>query len=47
MNSRHPQTREIIGTMGKKKTKKKSAKATHAEVVKEMAKPRAAASARE
>ena len=30
-----------IGTMGKKKTKKQSAKATLAEVTKEMAKPRA------
>jgi hypothetical protein len=33
--------------MGKKKTKKQSAKATLAEVVKEMAKPRVASSARE
>jgi hypothetical protein len=33
--------------MGKKKTKKQSAKATLAEVVKEMAKPRVAMSARE
>jgi hypothetical protein len=38
---------EIIGTMGKKITKKKSAKATLAEVIKEMAKPRVATSARE
>jgi hypothetical protein len=33
--------------MGKRKTKKQSDKATLAEVVKEMAKPRVAASARE
>jgi len=33
--------------MGKKKTKKQSAKATLAEVTKEMAKPRVAMSARE
>jgi hypothetical protein len=33
--------------MGKKKTKKQSAKATLAEVIKEMAKPRVATSARE
>jgi hypothetical protein len=33
--------------MGKRKTKKQSAKATLAEVVKEMAKPRVAMSARE
>ena len=32
------------GTMGKKKTKKQSAKATLAEVIKEMAKPRVARS---
>ena len=35
------------GTMGKKKTKKQSAKETLAEVMKEMAKPRVAMSARE
>ena len=35
------------GTMGKKKTKKQSAKETLAEVIKEMAKPRVAMSARE
>jgi hypothetical protein len=35
------------GTMGKKKTKEQSAKATLAEVIKEMAKPRVAMSARE
>jgi hypothetical protein len=35
------------GTMGKKKAKKQSAKATLAEVVKEMARPRVASSARE
>ena len=35
-----------MGTMGKKKTKKQSAKATLAEVIKEMAKPRVASSAR-
>ena len=40
-------TRDIMGTVGKKKTKKQSAKATLAEVVKEMAKPRVAMSARE
>jgi hypothetical protein len=40
-------TREIIGTMGKKKTKKQSAKSTLAEVIKEMAKPTVATSARE
>jgi hypothetical protein len=40
-------TRDIMGTVGKRKTKKQSAKATHAEVVKEMAKPRVAMSARE
>src|ERR1035441_203859 len=40
-------THEIMGTMGKKKTKKQSAKATLAEVIKEMAKPRVASSARE
>ena len=34
------------GTTGKKKTKKQSAKATLAEVIKEMAKPRVATSAR-
>jgi TolA-binding protein len=33
--------------MGKRKTKKQSAKATLAEVIKEMAKPRVAVSARE
>jgi TolA-binding protein len=33
--------------MGKRKTKKQSAKATLAEVIKEMAKPRVASSARE
>jgi hypothetical protein len=33
--------------MGKKKTKKQSSKATLAEVVKEMAKPRVATSAKE
>jgi hypothetical protein len=33
--------------MGKRKTKKQSAKATLAEVIKEMAKPRIATSARE
>jgi hypothetical protein len=36
-----------LGTMRKKRTKKQSAKATLAEVVKEMAKPRVAMSARE
>ena len=36
-----------MGTMGKKKTKKQSAKATLAEVTKEMAEPRVASSARE
>ena len=41
-----PRTPEIIGTMGKKKIKKQSAKATLAEVIKEMAKPRVATSAR-
>jgi hypothetical protein len=35
------------GTMGKKKAKRQSAKAILAEVVKEMAKPRVAMSARE
>jgi hypothetical protein len=40
-------TREIIGTMGKKKPKKQSDKETLAEVIKEMAKPRVAESARE
>jgi hypothetical protein len=35
------------GTMGKEKAKRQSAKATLAEVVKEMAKPRVAMSARE
>src|ERR1019366_8940965 len=40
-------THEIMGTMGKKRTKKQSAKATLAEVIKEMAKPRVASSARE
>ncbi|MGA7379490.1 MAG: hypothetical protein WBX03_01450 [Terriglobales bacterium] len=40
-------TRDIMGTVGKKKTKKPSAKATLAEVIKEMAKPRVATSARE
>jgi hypothetical protein len=40
-------TRDIIGTVGKKKTKKQSDKAILAEVVKEMAKPRVARSARE
>ena len=40
-------TRDIMGTVGKKKTKEQSAKATLAEVVKEMAKPRVAMSARE
>ena len=35
-----------MGTMGKKKTKKQSAKATLAEVTKEMAKPRVASSAK-
>jgi len=34
-------------TMGREKTKKQSAKATLAEVIKEMAKPRVASSARE
>jgi TolA-binding protein len=36
-----------MGTVAKKKSKKQSAKATLAEVVKEMAKPRVAMSARE
>jgi hypothetical protein len=40
-------TCDIMETVGKKKTKKQSAKATLAEVVKEMAKPRVAMSARE
>ena len=35
------------GTMGKKKAKRQSDKATLAEVIKEMAKPRVASSARE
>jgi hypothetical protein len=35
-----------MGNMGKKKTKKQSAKTTLAEVVKEMAKPRVVSSAR-
>jgi hypothetical protein len=41
-----PRTREIIGNMGKKKTKKQSAQTTLAEVIKEMARPRVAMSAR-
>jgi len=36
-----------MGTMRKKKTQKQSAKETLAEVIKEMAKPRVASSARE
>jgi hypothetical protein len=36
-----------MGSMGKKKTKKQSAQTTLAEVIKEMAKPRVARSARE
>ena len=36
-----------MGAVSKKKTKKQSAKATLAEVIKEMAKPRLASSARE
>jgi hypothetical protein len=36
-----------MGTVAKKKSKKQSAKATLAEVIKEMAKPRVAMSARE
>jgi hypothetical protein len=38
---------EIMTTMGKKPTKNQSAKAILAEVIKEMAKPRVAKSARE
>jgi hypothetical protein len=37
----------MIETMRKKRTKKQSAKATLAEVIKEMAKPRVASSARD
>jgi hypothetical protein len=40
-------TREIMGIMNQRKAKKESAKATLAEVTKEMAKPRVAKSARE
>ena len=40
-------TRDIMETMGKKKINKQSARETLSEVIKEMAKPRVATSARE
>ena len=40
-------TRDIMETMGKKKINKQSARETLSEVIKEMARPRVAASARE